>query len=228
MTVGTDLGEQTWVDAEVSAPSRVLLLPLGSTEQHGPHLPLGTDTIIAIELARAVAARRDDVTVAPPLAYGASGEHGDFPGTLSIGTEVLESVVVELVRSADAFAGVVLVSGHGGNAEALARAAATLASEGRDVLVWFPKVERGDAHAGHTETSQLLALRPELVRADLVVAGRREKLCDLMPALVREGVRAVSPNGILGDPTDASAAAGVAVIEALADDLDAVISEWRR
>ena len=110
------LGTLSWPDLD---PQRGLLLavPLGSCEQHGPHLPLDTDTRIAVALADA--ARRPaapEVVVAPAVAYGSSGEHAGFPGTLSIGQAALELVLVELCRSADAFAGVVLVNGHGGNA----------------------------------------------------------------------------------------------------------------
>jgi mycofactocin precursor peptide peptidase len=72
-----------------------LVIPLGATEQHGPHLPLETDTVIAGGIALALAAVRADVIVAPPLAYGSSGEHAGFPGTLSIGQSALEEVVVE-------------------------------------------------------------------------------------------------------------------------------------
>src|SRR3712207_8629966 len=72
----------------------LLVVPLGATEQHGPHLPLGTDTVIASALAASL-----DAVVAPALPYGSSGEHAGFPGTLSIGREALVHVLVELVRS---------------------------------------------------------------------------------------------------------------------------------
>lgn len=208
-----------------SVPGGVtLLIPLGSTEQHGPHLPLGTDTLVATALCDRLAASRLDVVVAPALPYGSSGEHAGFPGTLSIGQEALESVVVELVRSAaDVFVGVFLVSGHGGNREALSRAVARLTAEGRRVRVWEPRVPGGDAHAGHTETSLLLALDPRAVRADRVEAGATEPLAELMPALRAGGVRAVSGNGVLGDPRGASAAEGERVLEALTADLAAAV-----
>ncbi len=104
----------------------------GSTEQHGPHLPLTTDTDIAA--GRRLRCRRDAtdrLVVAPPLAYGSSGEHQGFAGTLSIGPEATELVLVELGRSATVdFAHVVVVSTHGGNAAPVARAMARLAAEG--------------------------------------------------------------------------------------------------
>ena len=101
------LAEATW--REVADWDRPLLLvPLGSTEQHGPHLALSTDTVIAEELCRRMAVERARLVIAPALAIGASGEHAGFAGTLSIGTTALASVVSEVVRSArGSFAGVV-------------------------------------------------------------------------------------------------------------------------
>src|SRR5690606_28300186 len=123
--VSPGLGERTW-PVVAAAGDAVLAVPLGSTEQHGPHLPLATDTLVAVALVEALALGRTDVVAAPALPYGASGEHAGFPGTLSIGQEALELLLLELARSADHFAGVVFVSGHGGNAAPLARAVATL------------------------------------------------------------------------------------------------------
>jgi mycofactocin system creatininase family protein len=217
------LGTATWTELG-SAAELILVVPLGSTEQHGPHLPISTDTDVAVAVAHRAAAVRPDVVVAPALPYGSSGEHAGFPGTLSIGQDALEHVVVELVRSADAFGSVVLVSGHGGNAEPLARAARTLQAEGRRVTTWIP---RGyvDAHAGRTETSLMLALHPELVRAEAAVAGDVRPIADLLPELRAGGVQAVAPNGVLGDPAEASAAEGEAVLGALVDDLLAAIDQ---
>ena len=132
-----DLGGATWPQVEATGGRTVLAVPLGSLEQHGPHLPLDTDTRIAVAVAAGLAARRAGVAVAPAVAYGASGEHAGFPGTLLIGHEVLADLLVELVRSARrSFAGVVLVSAHGGNEEALSLLQARCAAEGDDVLVW--------------------------------------------------------------------------------------------
>ncbi|MEL0074746.1 MAG: creatininase family protein, partial [Ilumatobacter sp.] len=103
----TFLGDQTWTE---TAPS-TLVIPIGSTEQHGPHLPVDTDTRIAIAVSEGAAAVIDTVAITPPIAITASGEHDGFPGTLSIGSDVMVRVLVELVRSARWAPRVVLVHG---------------------------------------------------------------------------------------------------------------------
>jgi mycofactocin precursor peptide peptidase len=220
------LAERTWVELS-TAESPLLCVPIGSCEQHGPHLPLGTDTMVAEQLAARLAGRRSGVVVAPSLAVTASGEHAGFAGTLSIGTDVMTGVIVELVRSADWSAGVVLVNGHGGNRVAVERAATILTGEGRDVLTWWPDVPGGDPHAGHTETSLVLAIGSHLVRTDRAEAGATEPLAELVPRLRAEGVRAVSPNGVLGDPTGASASEGRELLDTLCDQLVAAVDAWR-
>jgi mycofactocin system creatininase family protein len=220
------LDADPWPSVAAAASGSVLVIPLGATEQHGPHLPCTTDTDIAVALADRLAARRADVVVAPALAYGSSGEHAGFAGTLSLGGPVFEQAVVELVRSADAFAGVVLVSAHGGNRDALARAAATLDHEGRRVLVWSPSVPGGDAHAGRTETSLLLALRPETVRLDRAEPGDLRPLDALLPELRTGGVAAIAANGVLGDPSGATAEEGAVLLGTLTDDLVAAVERW--
>jgi creatinine amidohydrolase len=224
----TTLGERTWVEVHdaATAGAPLLVVPLGSCEQHGPHLPLDTDTRIALALAGRLAADRPPAVVAPPVAYGASGEHAGFAGTLSIGQDALEHLLVELVRSADGFAGTVVVNGHGGNAATLERAGAVLRAEGRRVLTWHPALN-GDAHAGRTETSLLLALDPAAVRLDRAEAGNRQPLAVLMPALRTRGLAAVSPNGVLGDPTGATATEGYELLDRLAADLVTAVDEWR-
>ena len=156
------------------------------------------------------------------MSITASGEHQGFPGTLSIGNEAMHQVVVELVRSADWARAVVLVNGHGGNAAAVNGAVGQLEAEGRRVLAWWPRVADGDPHAGNTETSLMLAVRPDLVRLERAEPGPIPSTAEL----VRSGVWALSANGVLGDPTAASAELGAELLGRLADDLAHAVDEW--
>ncbi|MET0820581.1 MAG: mycofactocin biosynthesis peptidyl-dipeptidase MftE [Aeromicrobium sp.] len=205
------LADATWAEL----PDRpTVLVPVGSIEQHGPHLPLDTDTAIAEAVARGAAdAVGGDVLVAPALSYGSSGEHQAFAGTCSIGTEVLQQVVVELVRSLRTWAGpIVLVNAHGGNLMALTAAVVQMRDEGHDVA-WVPcATEDVDLHAGLTETSLMLHLRPGSVRLDRAEPGDTRPLGEILPLLMQGGVAAVSANGVLGDPTGASASRGAEVL----------------
>ena len=220
------LVERTW--QTVGSP--VLLVPVGSTEQHGPHLPLDTDTAIAIEVADRLAERAraagTDAVVAPAIAYGSSGEHQAFPGTISIGTAALQLMLVELGRSTSTWAPrTVFVNGHGGNLEALIAAVGVLRAESRDAA-WLPCAPDDggshDAHAGYDETAILLHLRPSSVRIDRIEPGATAPIGELLPRLRTEGVRPVSPNGVLGDPRTASPAAGESLLTAIVD------AAWRR
>ena len=221
-----DLAGATWPQVEATGGRTVLAIPLGSLEQHGPHLPLDTDSRIAGAVAAGLARRCHGVTVAPTVSYGASGEHADFPGTLLIGHDVLADLLVELVRSARrSFAGVVFVNAHGGNEEALTAARLRCTAEGDDVLTWRAATRPGgDAHAGRTETSLLLAIAPEAVRLDLAEPGCTEPLASLLPRLRAEGVRPVSSNGVLGDPTGASVEEGRGLLDDLVRDLTAAVA----
>ncbi len=221
------VADLTWPEVGAYRPPDVILVvPLGATEQHGPHLPLSTDTDLARALCAGLAERRPDVLVAPAVPYGSSGEHDGFPGTLSIGQAALELLLIELCRSATATYGrIVLVSAHGGNAEPLRRAEALLRSESRDVRAYLPRYG-GDPHAGRTETSLMLALRPDLVRVDRAEPGDTRPLAETLPLLRAGGVRAVSANGVLGDPTGAHAAEGRALLDASITDLYDTTRLW--
>jgi mycofactocin system creatininase family protein len=214
------LGERVWPEID-GRPT--LLVPVGSVEQHGPHLPLDTDTRIAAAVAARAATGA--LLVAPPVAYGASGEHEGFAGTVSIGHEALRLLLVELGRSASRWAGrLVFVNGHGGNVSSLVEAVRLLRYEGRDAA-WFACAAGGDAHAGRTETSLMLALDPALVRPERT-AGNTAPLADLLPDMRADGVAAVSPNGVLGDPAGASADEGERLLAAMSDALGAAITRW--
>ena len=221
----TRLADTTWPEL---ADRPLLVLPLGAVEQHGPHLPFGTDTAVATAVAAAAVPELAGALLAPALGYGASGEHEGFPGTVSIGTAALTTLLVEYGRSAGRWAGrLLVVNGHGGNLDALRDAVPLLRAEGRDVA-WSPcAVPGGDAHAGRTETSLLLHVEPRVVREALAEVGETSPIGELLPRLRAEGVRGVSPNGVLGDPAGASAAEGRALLAGLAGRLVAAVAGWR-
>lgn len=227
----SELGNST--SRQLHGTSSALVIPVGSTEQHGPHLPLDTDTRIAAAVAREVAERLAEADrdcgwmLAPPIGYGASGEHESFPGTISIGNAALRLLLVEFGRSAANWATrLVFVNGHGGNVEALAAAVALLRYEGRDVGWCSCGVQNADAHAGHTETSVLLHISPEVVRLDEMAPGNRAPLADLLPAMRSGGVAAVSELGVLGDPTTATAADGERFFAEMVDGCVHRVSRW--
>ncbi|GLZ05654.1 mycofactocin system creatininase family protein [Actinomadura sp. NBRC 104412] len=225
-----DLAGAAWPDV-LADP--LVLLPVGSTEQHGPHLPLSTDTVIAQAVAERAAGilrgrTAGQVLVAPAMPYGASGEHAGFPGTISIGHAALYAVIVETVRSLALWAGrVVLVNGHGGNVRTLDAAVGRLRAEGHEAAWIGCEAPGGDAHAGVTETSVMLYLAPHLVQPFGEVEGDTRPLAEIMPDLVAKGVRAVSPSGVLGDPAGSSAERGRAIVAAMASTVAARIGGGR-
>jgi mycofactocin system creatininase family protein len=201
----------------------LLLVPVGALEQHGPHLPLGTDTAVATTVAG-----RAGLPVTPPIAFGASGEHEGFPGTVSIGTEVLATVLVETGRSACRWARrLCFVNGHGGNLPALVAATTLLRAESRDVAWHSCGVPGADAHAGRHETSLMLALAPDDVRPDVAAAGNTAPIAELMPAIRAGSVASVSPNGVLGDPAGASAGEGAETTSVMVAALLDALADWR-
>ena len=222
----SSLATCTW--QELEATGALLAVPIGSTEQHGPHLPLSTDTDIADGLARRLERAVNGVMVAPPLAYGSSGEHQGFPGTISIGQAATEQVLVELARSAgETFPRILLISTHGGNAGPVERAVLMLRAESRDVRAWSPAgIWSGDAHAGHVETAVMLALAPDRVRMTIAELGDVRPLTEIIGELQRRGVRALSPTGVLGDPRRATAADGEVLLAAAERELVVAVRSW--
>jgi creatinine amidohydrolase len=222
--VANNIATNTWSQV-ANREAIVLLLPIGSCEQHGPHLPLDTDTQIAQYLCVHAAQQDSRILIAPSLTISASGEHAGFPGTLSIGTEALTQVLIEIVRSADWSNGVVFVNGHGGNADAVAAATRTLTSEHRNVAAWWPRIEHGDAHAGASETSMMLVINPEQVNMAKAETGSTQPMSEISAQLRSGGVRAVSTNGVLGDPTTATFEHGHNLLSQLTHDLVTFINE---
>lgn len=260
----TALGDLTWPEAEqLATDGAMLAVPVGSTVQHGPHLPLNTDTDIALALAGRLAAARRDVIIAPPVGYGASGAHADFAGTVSISRQTLETMLIELCRSAAAtFRRVLLISLHAGNDQPVIGAVGRLRAEHIEVIGWMPaavpavvpaalmdpdsglaaglgqgtaadavphlagRAAAGDIRAGRFETAVQLALDPQRVRLRLAEPGNAASLPELVAALRAISVQTLSPNGVLGDPTGASAEEGEQLLKSLDSQLLAVVSRW--
>ncbi len=243
------LAEMTWPDVAdaVKAGATTVVLPLGATEQHGPHLPLGTDTIRASALAERLAERLGpSVLVAPALPFGCSDEHAGFPGLLGLQHETLARVIVDLARRLTGWGvrRLVLLSAHGGNGEALDLALTRLRRELPDLAVRVNgdlqtiapvllEVARRDGipanalglHAGEGETSEMLHLRPDLVRSKNSAPGFAGDMEAVLDELREGGLRAVTEEGVLGDPTNAEAGRGARYLDVLTDDLAALIGD---
>ena len=206
-----------------------VLLAVGSTEQHGPHLPLGTDSLIGDKLVERVAQKLGKTLVAPTIRVGCSEHHMAYAGTMTLREEVLEEVIVDCCRSLSrhGFRFIVLIPTHGGNVKTVMRAAERLARESLsakvlsylDNSIWIAAmVEIGDkhgvtpgeagGHAGHLETSIMLADYPEIVDMEKAARGKVDLGYDAEDQLHELGMHNLSPVGILGDATRATAEAG--------------------
>jgi creatinine amidohydrolase len=169
----------------IDGGGRVVVVPFGSVEYHGGHLPLGSDALLADAVGAAVAEQLGAV-LAPTFRVGCADQHMAGAGTLMISMETLCGVVLAMARSliGHGFRVIVLVSTHGGNQGVLERAALELSREYRDVVVCAPRGDVGtDAgtHSGRWLTSVMLSLRPDLVEADLAGEGLKAEVPDATP-----------------------------------------------
>ena len=206
----------------------IVLLALGSWEQHGAHLPFDTDTVIiesVVDAAiRSVDPENTQFSVVPTIGVTASDEHNGFAGTLSIGTNALSDAVVSIARSASWARGICIVNGHGGNADALKLIHSALDYENIRHSIWsLPYYEGADMHAGHTETSLMLHLAPGTVRMDLAEVGAVGDSEILIERMRAGGIKEVSSNGVVGDPTNATAAHGATMLSFYADHLSKLL-----
>jgi creatinine amidohydrolase len=238
------LAPLVWPEVARRRP-RVAIVPLGATEQHGPHLPFATDTLVADALAARLAARLDDAIALPPLPVGCSSEHMAFPGTLDVTPATLVAVLGDVLRSlarhgvAEAF----VFSAHGGNVATLRDALPALAAVAPSLLVraatdldavtarlhaeaarFGVAAEAAGHHAGEVETSIVLALRPELVRADALAPGCVRAVADPQ-ALFYPDLRRHAPEGTVGDPRGAAALRGTRYLAAWTDVLEAAFRD---
>jgi creatinine amidohydrolase len=220
--------------SEITSGQVLTVLPLGAWEQHGPHLPLDTDTVIVTSVVKRGIADsnipRHHVIVAPVLAITASDEHAGFPGSLSTGTRALVDSVVSICRSTSSWsAGVLIANGHGGNFDALKDIASALDYEKITYSIWsLPSYTGADMHAGKTETSLMLHLAPHMVRRDAIPPVDVREID--MTAMLQHGIQAVSPSGVLGAPAAATAEHGQEVLalytESFVDRLRMCASQW--
>ncbi len=216
---------------------RTAILPLGATEQHGAHLPLSVDSDHADRLGMLVAERLGDALVLPTVRLGCSAHHLGFPGTLSVRPETLEAICFDCCESlaVHGFRRVLIFSAHIGNYPLLNEIEAKLSSRltaELDVVAFADSAAVLDAwrtavvdlasqvggHADVAESSIMLALRPEAVRADRATPGLAEPMDDaLLARVLTGGVKAVAPNGVLGDPRGMSSDLGFACLSAVAN-----------
>lgn len=230
------LGKLSWpeLDAALENGVNTVILPLGATEQHGPHLPLDTDTLLATTIAERVAKKLKKTLVAPAVPVGPSKEHGGFPGTVSITPETLERLVQEQVASLakQGFDRIVILPGHGGCfpvieaaypnlVEVTSADVVAVTSLGRYVDLLEMGLEAAGIdidepapHAGASETAMLLAVAPETVR-DERPTGYTGSVS--LAKLFSEGVEAYAENGVLGDAREATAEVGETVLQVVVD-----------
>lgn len=241
---------------EVEAIARtdpLVVQPIASVEQHGPHLPCYTDSLVVQGLvARALALTPAEVNVwtLPVIAYGKSNEHLGFPGTISLSAETLTAVCRDIGRSVarSGFRKLAFVNGHGGQPQLLEMVARDIREEtGLMVFPLFPyrlglpegvvsspEEEAFGIHGGEVETSVVLALEPRAVHMDRAEPGddRVRKLFGDLNYLSLEGAlptawltRDLSENGVIGDPRKASADRGERIVSHLAEALSRVFAE---
>ncbi|SDG14968.1 creatinine amidohydrolase [Halorientalis persicus] len=221
--------QQSWTDIAESDID-VCLLPVGSIEQHGPHGPLGTDVLIAEAIAEATAGRVEALTL-PAVQAGIAPYHGNFPGTLDIPADVFRDYTFHVLESTEAWGieTVVTVNGHGGNRTALKAVCRQLRREtalDAQYWAWTDAVDEDVSHAGEAETSVLRYLVPELVGTPQ--KGDTESWGEWIHGAQVAGLTdEFSENGVVGDPTSASAAKGQRLFETAVDELTALI-EWLR
>ena len=253
--MGYRFEELTWPEVrEAVAANRVAVLPVGTIEQHGPHLPLVTDVLTAAEMSRlAVAAIPDEAVLMPPVYYSFNEHHMDFPGTIAIQGETIIRYVTDIGTSLarHGFRKVLLINGHGSNVPFLDIAARNITNQTEAICAmasWWNLIPRelfgelreseypgGMAHGCELETSALLYLRPDLVqfeKAERDIGFVRSEFFywDLQspsPISFQEWFSRYSRTGTVGDPTKATREKGEKFVTAVVGRMIALIREFR-
>ena len=172
------LSEITWLKAEeYFKKSDMVIIPIGSIECHGKHLPLGTDTLIPDKIIELVRRQNDEILIAPTIPYGACESLYQFPGTINLGTDLLYELVKKIVENFKRHGArkFIILNGHGGNIKSLERIGYELDSDGclMAILnwwlnVWEMKQEWKGGHGGAEETAGVMAVNPNLIDADYI------------------------------------------------------------
>ena len=239
---------------EAIKAQKVVLLVVGSIEQHGPALPLGTDSFLGYEVCRRAAEKVPDaVLLLPPVYFGVSEHHMDFPGTIAVKGDTIVRYLTEICQSLvrHGFKKILLVGSHGGNSQSIGDVTREIAlttdalcmslmhfSPIKDEIKALRESEIGGiGHAGEVETSMMLYLRPELVKKDLVAKDGilESDLLDSVPhdpnkklvAMFIEPFSKWTKCGIIGDATKANAERGEKWINAAADYLAELIKQYK-
>lgn len=228
----------------------VVIIPIGVIEQHGLHLPVDTDAFIPQEIVRAAARRDPNILAGPTVSFGYTPSNKNFPGSISLSVSTWMELVKDVVRSVSrhGFTRIALLNGHGGQV-ALSRLTASFLQDEEEIRVialdWFGMVDKDMArlfaheklagsrvgHAGAVETSMNLHLRPEL-------SDQGERVTHLVPSappfvkaaggFLQTPREDISPSGVMGDPTLASAEAGAELFELAVDRLCEFAESYRQ
>lgn len=219
---------------DISVGQKILLLPLGSWEQHGPHLPLDTDSVIISRVVNDSLSHHsinsDNYLCSPLMPITASDEHRGFPGGLSTGTDALVKALIAICTSAHSWAaGILIVNGHGGNYDALQMLASALDHQKITHSIWsLPSYSGGDMHAGHTETSLMMHIAPQHVHLERIENLSSSESTVEQLRLV--GVQGVSASGVIGNPSTATARHGQDVlhlyVRSLVERMNSCAAEW--
>ncbi|MDR0778499.1 MAG: creatininase family protein [Methanomassiliicoccaceae archaeon] len=220
-------------DFEKIVPKKpLLILPVGATEAHGVHLPLGTDTFQAEFVANAISEKMENVLVAPTLPYGNHSSLKDVPGTINITFDTLRSVIIDILESFidHGIKRILVISGHAGTSHmaAITEACRDIVSE-YNVKVMFVSdyyigssefVYDGDGHGGMLETSRMLAIHPDMVKKE----RPKGKFISADGMILRDASACI-PDGIVGDTGKASSETGKRMNDHLVDTLIKMIRE---
>lgn len=244
--------DYTWPELEALAQKdTVVLVPVGAIEQHGPHLPVSTDITCAWAVSQGAAQAIEEfpVLVAPPVWWGISPHHMGYPGTISLSIDVFVNLLYDICTSIakHGFRRILLINGHGGNADAVNVAAQKLSIDGLFVAAcgYFALISEelrelgesplgGMSHACEMETSLLLKLVPDLVKMELAEADMRSPhtsfftwdMRDARPIYYAYDMKRDSNKGVIGDPTLATLEKGERIYAATIKQLTAFLREF--